>query len=350
MVGAFSYGLSSFFLTRIGHPTFVASAAWIPFFFYGFEMALEKERRGTLALVAFLSLGYLAGFPQVFLFGVTALVIYVISTSIEFALRRDGKRALACARVLGLAGVLSLLIVSVQLVPFLELVRNSIGLGITPEQTSRMFVQTPILLVRSLIPNLFGNPVEGTSWIAYIQEISHPYNLGFMVYCGAGALLMTFGGFAFIRASRHMRAFFIILALSLALGLSCTFVRVAQAIMPAIAYSQIDRVSAVACFAISVLAGMTFSLVATAQDRAKRNLRLIVLLVVIVILAASTLFLLKGDSVFNALASRARSVPSEVSLSPASVRANDWIPGDLSQWLAYERRQVAEGQEGNRRY
>ena len=50
LLGASAYAFSSFFATRMGHPTFVATAAWIPFLFFAFELARRSEARGTLLL------------------------------------------------------------------------------------------------------------------------------------------------------------------------------------------------------------------------------------------------------------------------------------------------------------
>ncbi len=46
LLGALTYPLSSFFYVRLGHPTFVATAAWIPWFFYAFEVARRNRMEG----------------------------------------------------------------------------------------------------------------------------------------------------------------------------------------------------------------------------------------------------------------------------------------------------------------
>ncbi|MFC1800192.1 hypothetical protein ACFL2Z_04705, partial [Candidatus Eisenbacteria bacterium] len=70
LLGALTYPMSSFFYVRLGHPTFIATAAWIPWFFYAFELARRNQWKGTLLLTGTLAMGYLAGFPQVLMFGV----------------------------------------------------------------------------------------------------------------------------------------------------------------------------------------------------------------------------------------------------------------------------------------
>jgi hypothetical protein len=81
LLGGCTYAFSSFFYFRYGFPTLAASASWIPFFFYGFEVAWRSRRRGILLLTGFFVLGYLAGFPQIFLFGVGAVVFYAFFVS-----------------------------------------------------------------------------------------------------------------------------------------------------------------------------------------------------------------------------------------------------------------------------
>ena len=127
MGAAFAYAFSSFFYVRMGHPTFVAAGAWIPFFFYAYEKTRLSEWVGTLLLTISFVMGYLAGFPQVFLFGVGAVIVYGLYVSLYDRGKRIHNVLRAC-RVFAIAGVLAMLVVAVQLVPFAELVRNSVGL------------------------------------------------------------------------------------------------------------------------------------------------------------------------------------------------------------------------------
>lgn len=161
VLASFAYSFSSYFYMRIGHATFVAVGAWIPFFFYGFERARQASERlqrirSTMLLTVFLSLGYFAGFPQVFVFGVVSLVIYGFYLG---AFEDPSKRVtnlLDAAKILALSGTTAFLIVCVQVIPFAELYRNSVGLRISLEDMTRFHV-APVFV-------LFESDLSGAFW------------------------------------------------------------------------------------------------------------------------------------------------------------------------------------------
>jgi hypothetical protein len=341
MIGAFAYGMSSFFAMRMGHPTFFASASWIPFFFYAFERARLEERSGTVMLTVFLALGYLAGFPQIFLFGASALVVYALVVSLGGGLRAGRATWLKTARILAVSAGLSLLLVCIQLVPFWELIRNSVGLGIDLDMMDALFVSKPLLLVRSVVPSFFGNPVEGTRWLSLLDIRIHPYNPGFLVYCGIGALVVALGGLALVRVSGRIRALFVLLALSVGLASSGFLLRIGYAVMPLFRYSQIDRIAAVACLAVAGLSGTAFSHISRAgPPRTGRLFACIVIVVIAIIVAGSVAFSLSADRLLAELMVRAGSLGDDTWRRLSSAKIIEWKDTEGSEWLVYERRQV----------
>jgi hypothetical protein len=344
MAGSFAYGFSSFFATRMGHPTFFGAASWIPLFFYAFERARTNERSGTIMLAACLALGYLAGFPQVFLFGVLGLGIYALLLGLDdvrVSGRRMWSRNLRNLKILGISGGLSLLLVGIQLVPFWELVRNSVGLGIDLEQMTQLFVSKPLLMIRSLVPGFFGNPVEGTRWLSLLDVKIHPYNPGFLVYCGIGALLTGLGGVAFMRTSGRIRALFVLLLLSVGIASSGLVFKIAAGVVPLLRYSQVDRIAVMACFSLAALVGTTLTLVSrTDNAKAQSLFRCIVIGLVVLIIAGSIAFQLKGDDLISGLLPKAGYATGNSLQGLASARLSEWAGTGGSEWLAYERGQV----------
>jgi hypothetical protein len=342
VLGGLAYGFSSFFYTRMGHPTFVASAAWIPFMFYGYELARRRERLGTLALAGFLVMGYLAGFPQVFLFGVTALVLYAAWISVEEAVRHNRFEIIRSVRILSIAGIISALIASMQLVPFGEFLRNSAGLGYTFEAMKRVYLWNPVLLIRGIVPNFFGNPAEGTSWLILIKKAVSHENQGFFVYCGAGCFILKCGGLSLLGESRRVRVLFAMLFASIGLATWPAVLRIAYAVIPFVSYSQIDRVSVLSCFAISALCGITLSKVSGSDDpRLRRRFSRVILVTAIIILA-----LLLGAIAMRGPAAEA--FTKEISRFPTSAwdkagysRIGEWLDGTGNAWAAFETREVA---------
>jgi NADH:ubiquinone oxidoreductase subunit K len=341
MLGALAYGLSSFFFLRTGHSTFVAAAAWLPYFFFAYEYSKHSVRSGTLLLAVFFSLGYLAGMPQVFMFGVIALLAYALFDSLEAVARGDGRCAMTNGRVILMSASLAFLAVGVQLVPFMEFMRNSRGMGFTLEAMRRDHIWPPVFLLRTVVPDLFGNPVKGTSWIGLVKGAVHPYNSGFMVYCGVAGLALALASLVFLRRSRYVRALFGLLALSLAAGTSVVFLRILYAVFPPATYSQIDRVSVVSCFAIAALAGKGISLAYESEDpAAKKKFVLIPFLLTLATVSGLIFLGLRGTDLISGLSKRVAYLGDEAWFRAGGFRVVEWAGQGGGGWLDYEKRHV----------
>jgi hypothetical protein len=348
IVGAIAYGFSSFFYCRLGQPTLIASAAWIPFFFYSYERAHRCERTGTLLLIVFLALGYLAGFPQIFMFGVGGLVIYAVTMNIDR--RLSGKPAgwLRSLRILAVSGTCSALLVSVQLVPFLEFTRNATGLDIEFGKMRDVYLSPPVLLLKSIFPDFFGNPVQGTDWSGLLREAVHPYNPDFVIYSGIGCTLLAIGGLAFVRRVRRMRALTVLLLLSIGLATSPIMLRIAYSLLPVFRYSRVARVGVLGCFAVSALSALSISMLSRdTDDSMKRSFLRIVFVALTLILVGSVVFMAFGDSYIEKMAEKARWLSPEFWWSKlAQLRSGmlrEWGDGNTAPWFAYERGELQKG-------
>ncbi|MFH1312160.1 MAG: YfhO family protein [Candidatus Eisenbacteria bacterium] len=342
LAGAFAYGFSSFFFLRMGHPTFVAAAGWIPFFFYGYERAKMSERTGTLLLSVFLSLGYLAGMPQLFLYGAAALVVYVICDSIEALAGREVRVVVGKVRILAVSAFLSGLVVAVQLVPFAEFLRNAEGQGLSLDIMRQTHLWDPVFLIRSVVPDFFGNPIDGTSWTGVVRGMVHPYNSGLMVYCGVTALMVAISGMVFIRVSRHIRALTVLLVLSVGMGTSVLLFKIVSAVLPLATYSQIDRISVIACFALAALAGKGLSVACLSTDRRLRRYFLITALVIVAaLLGGSAVFMAKGPELISGFSRKASELLSERWFYQSGFKLREWLGTGTDRWLGFEHRQIA---------
>jgi hypothetical protein len=348
VLGGFSFGFSSFFCLRFGHPTFISTAAWIPFFFYGLEKARKWGPAGQVLLAAFLAMGYLAGFPQVFMFGVGALLFYGLYTGLDTEAQVRKREALRTVKILIVAGILFALLVAVQAIPFVELLRNSTGLGVGIEKMKDVYLAPPILLLRSFFPDLFGNPIEGTDWSALTRDLRHPYNPEFAVYCGLGTLLAAAGIAAFIRRDRHVRAFLIMLAVTIGLATSQVMLRLGYTVMPFLDVSRVSRISVVSCFALSALGGMGFSLVTEKiKNSDRRRFLLATTIIAVVVLAVGFYVLAAGDGFIGNYLSKARELPAHVwkhtHQEMRSSEIKQWAEGTGGEWVEYERGQIRRG-------
>ncbi len=347
ILGACAYAFSSFFYFRYAFPTLVASAAWIPFHFYGFEVAWRSPRKGTLLLTIFFTLGYLAGFPQVFLFGICAVAFYAIYVGLSQAAGSRITSLFRVGKVFAISGLLAALLVSVQLIPFFELYRNSFGLRYPADYLLTVFVTPPVILLRTVFPGFFGNPIDGTSWSDLSRHLIHPYNPDFAFFCGAGALLLGLVALHGIRRSPRVRALIVVFVLSVWVAISRVMLKLAYYLLPMFNASRPDRVCVLACFALSAMAGIGFSMISRDRARVRRHLRIVVLIVLGFVLITILGLELAGEAVFENLAERVRSFPDEhwslISNYTRSGGVKEWVEGDLAGWISYERGQVWRG-------
>jgi hypothetical protein len=341
VLGALAYGFSSFLFSRMGHPTFLASASWIPFMFYGYEKGLRQERTGTILLTFFLVMGYLAGFPQVLLFGVLGLFLYAAWGSLEALGRRSAQQLTRSVRILAVSGVLSVLVVSAQLIPFWEFVGNSAGLGYDFETMARIYISPPVLLIRAIVPNFFGNPADGTSWLVLLKRGGPPAGLGLFVYCGVGTALLVCGSLALANRFWRIRALLVLLVLSVGLGVSTLLLRVGYAVLPFIEFSKIDRVAVLACFAMSALGGITFSVIYRSEERRVRKwFSRIVWVAVVAALGMFITFAAVRGTAAEAFLKRAESFQPRRWENAASYRVDEWLGGEGDSWLDFEMREI----------
>ncbi len=336
-----AYGLSSFFFLRTGHPTFVASASWLPWMFFAYERARLRPRSGGLLLILSMAMGYLAGMTQVFMFAAAALLIYALEDGLEGSAKGS---KIAIARRPGFvvaAGLIAALVVGASLMPFVELLRNSSGLSFSYEMMRDEHLWEPVFLLRSLAPDFFGNPVEGTSWVGLIRGAVHPYNSGFHVYCGAGGLALALAGLVFLRRSRQVRGLFLLLLLSAAIATNAVVLKVIYTVFPPAAYSQVDRVSVIACFAVAGLAGMGISLAERTEAGAgRRRYGAALAVLALAVLAGYAAFALRSDGIFSGLARQARLLAGEAWFQRGGYRLIAWVMDGGSGWPEYQKSQA----------
>jgi hypothetical protein len=348
ILGACSYAFSSFFYVRYGHQSVLAAGAWVPFFFYGFELAAARGKLGTLALAAFLALGYLSGFPQVFLLGVVAVIVYGFYLAVDRPAEERRGAIVKTAGIFAVSGLLSMLVVSAQLLAFLEYYRNSVGLHYDFAHVKEVLLAPPAVLLRTIFPAVLGQPVNGTDWSGLIRGAVHPYNPEFAVYGGVGSLITALVAILGLRGSARVRILAIILGLSVLVAVEQHFARLGYALLPMFRASRVSRVAAVSCFTFSALAAFGYSSIWMGVDaRLRRRIALAAGSVAAVALVSLVVFWISGDSIILGLAEKARSLPddfwSPTQVATRSGKIREWARTGLSEWGSYEQRTLATG-------
>ncbi|MGQ9811772.1 MAG: hypothetical protein ACUVQ7_10605, partial [bacterium] len=325
-----------------------------PFFFYGYERARQargklQRIRSMLLLAVFLVLGYFAGFPQVFLFGVLSLLVYGFYLSIFENPSRRNSNLLDASKIFAISGVIAILIVSVQLVPFVELYRNSTGLKISLEEMTKVHVAPIFVLLKLIFPGLFGNPVEGTLWEHMTAAYFRPPLVHFALFCGVGTLMLAITSVTAFYRDPRIQVFAILLIGSTWIAVSPHLAAFLYKISPVFRASRIERISVVGCIAMSVLAGLCLDRLTELGGNPKLRRRAITAIVVVVCisLGVALFWQIMGREVLTRIAEGAKKTTiSFWGKIPAYTRSSEvkkWIDGDIDAWLSYEKKQVGRG-------
>ncbi len=351
---SFAYSFSSYFYMRIGHSTFVAVGAWIPFLFYGYERARQaKERlgriRSTLLLSVFLVLGYFAGFPQVYVFGVLSLLAYGFYLSVFEESSRRISNLLHTLKIFAISGAVAILVVCVQLIPFVELYRNSTGLRITLEDMTRFHVAPKFVLLKLIFPGLFGNPVEGTLWEHMTQSYFRPGLVHFTLFCGVGTIILAIISITGFYRDPRIQIFGFLLVGSTWVAVSPQLTALLYKISPIFRASRIERICVVSCFSMSVLAGLSFDRLAELGNDSKLRRRIIYAIAVVICfsLGVALFWQIWGFRILTGVAEGAKKTTADlwgkIHAYTRSAEVKRWIDGDIDAWLSYEKKQVARG-------
>jgi hypothetical protein len=239
-------------------------------------------------------------------------------------------------------------LVAAILIPFVEFLRNSTGLGISLEDMKRLHLTPPVLLLKSLMPNFFGNVVDRTDWSALWSTARGIHLPLFMAYCGAGGFLAAICALVFIRRSRHVGAFLLLLILSVGLATSPLMLSIGYRWIPFLRHSSIDRIAVVTCLAFASLAGIGFSMLSgTLAPRTKRYLTWVLTVAAGLMVLGAFGFAVEGRAVVPHIAQRFGSLPDAVRLhawtAVRSAKVLEWAQDPTSAWLAFEETQVWKG-------
>jgi hypothetical protein len=155
LFGGVAFLLNPFSIVWLEHPL-SAVAAFLPWLLHAVRMAIEHQsRRAAAAVAALTALTLLAGHPETAFKVVLLAGIYALYRAWQASDRRI--RALA---IVGAAFVLGTVIASVQIVPFLEYLRESRILAYRQEAARTFNYTEPAAFVTAFVPDFYGTPLK----------------------------------------------------------------------------------------------------------------------------------------------------------------------------------------------
>jgi hypothetical protein len=219
LLAAISFGLGGYLGTQIEHVNQLQGLAWIGWLFLAYEFAKEKNPESRIQnlrwmpLALLIALQLLAGHTQSVFITLVGLGFYALWQIVEsiFAARPRGWRNTVFRLThyllpLLLAAIVAIAFSAIQLLPTLELTRNSARSGGLPTNLAVSFSLDPRLLGRALLPDYEGALPAGGEFTAFFSV--------------AALVLMSIGVTTWRRATPKLRAIVIVafIGLFFALG------------------------------------------------------------------------------------------------------------------------------------
>jgi hypothetical protein len=231
---------------------------------------LAAQRAVRAGSVLPLALSYamlvLAGFPPILVWGTLLAVFWTLHAWLPLR-GETGIRPLLRA---GEGFLLGAGLAAVQLVPTAEFLLHSDRIRFTYEELLSS-AWHPAALVRLLVPDWFGSPIDGDSWIELLKRGSGHYYQSFLStasYVGIGTLLLAAAGARAAWGNRSGR--FLMLAAGFALlVLLGTPVLRAVSLVPVLAGSRVDRIVCVLTLGLLVPAAFGVSRVSRGGARGR---------------------------------------------------------------------------------
>lgn len=268
-VAGLVFALSGFMFGHIGHQNMIASLAWLPWAFLGFEML--RQRISALRLLgagAALALVLLAGHPQMLSIALMALGVYAVALSILDRRTSVVRPLWILALMVGIA----LALAAVQLLPTAAILDVSDRSTLSFEAaTTYSFSETHLALL--IFPYLFGNTIPLVPFDVAYQGAFETNLTELAGYPGAAALCLAAAGLSTVRRDRRVAGLLVaaVVALLIALGSSTPLGGLIYDLPIYGQFRSWGRFVGVVDLAVAVLAGFGVSRLRGADRRQRRS-------------------------------------------------------------------------------
>ena len=260
VISALVFTFCGFMVTRYGQPTFVSTASWLPALLFFGEHLLERPGlRRTGLLVLGISLCILAGFPQLAMFNIYALVAYMI-VRVMLDKRRTARGRGAVLGLVVVALGLAAMVSAFQLLPTWELSTFSFRKTL-PYEMVLSSAHHKLVSLKYVVPDILGNPRDAgvLSKELVMGEGEAVFQQNYVSttgYIGVLPLLLAIVALAGLR--RKAMPFVVLAAISLLVVFGTPLLYIFYRLLPGFNFSRIDRVIVVYMCSFAVLAGFGF--------------------------------------------------------------------------------------------
>jgi len=265
--GAMAFMFSGWFVVWLSRPEFIYTAAWLPFMFLGYCLAVERGRaRYAVIGAAAFGMQLLAGHLQMAFYSAMALALLFVFQAIfgraasAPAWKRISASALAFAIIMGLGAGIG----AVQLSISYELFTLSPRLESAGAESGVVmgFARSLAPYVHLVLPDFFGNPAQHNIWKGYSYAET-------FAYCGI--IPVFFAGLALVRPRNAARMFFAALAVfSLLIAARTPVYGLLLHAFPTIGVFSAGRFGLLFCFAMAMLSGFGVDALARTGQRPAR--------------------------------------------------------------------------------
>jgi hypothetical protein len=214
LLGGFGWMLGGYFVSIGNFPNNLGTVAWAPWLIVAWSLVVERRSlRRVLAFALLCAVAFLGGEPQM----LAIVLVLALLHTLAGAERTDGDAGpMAQFGLYAGAGALALGLVAVQLLPFVELVGESVRSLTTEIEFSAGRSLEPASLTQLLVPPVLDAGLYGFT-TRRLPTMSTPWLLS--LYAGVPILIFAAAGVASARSRRWAMFWLIAAALGVALAL-----------------------------------------------------------------------------------------------------------------------------------
>ncbi|MBI2327744.1 YfhO family protein [Candidatus Curtissbacteria bacterium] len=175
LYGASVFALGGFFMVHVQHLHLIQTASILPWLFWATNEFLKSRKILFLIYLSLLlSQQIFAGFPQITIYGLFALSIYIVFQTIA-----KKKKAIKSLSLLILSALFGFVIASIQIAPTFELLKIA-NRSDNPRSILTQFPYKTKNLLQFFDPYVLGSPKDGTyphwspnNWGIYWESIAY---------------------------------------------------------------------------------------------------------------------------------------------------------------------------------